>query len=171
LGNGSILRRKLCVKGFWHEMWCLFGGPFQRGFVEFPGYGYVVNFNRRHKHHGHLFQNRYKLIIGHEQIHFGELGVIFFLLKEFVDFIKLRWGSCGRAVGGRRLWRPGGGVANCGSAFWSFGERGGEVSWGNEFCVPRVISSQQMRPHLRSHYARSRRLRIKHVLHDVPSSS
>jgi putative transposase len=28
--------------------------------------GYVVNFNRRHKRHGHLFQNRYKSIICQE---------------------------------------------------------------------------------------------------------
>jgi putative transposase len=28
-----------------------------------PLTGYVVNFNKRHKRHGHLFQNRYKSIV------------------------------------------------------------------------------------------------------------
>lgn len=41
--------------------------------------GYVVNFNRRHKRHGHLFQNRYKLIICQEDRY----------LKELVRYIHL----------------------------------------------------------------------------------
>ncbi|MDY6974484.1 MAG: transposase [Thermodesulfobacteriota bacterium] len=41
--------------------------------------GYVVNFNRRHKRHGHLFQNRYKSIICQEDIY----------LKELVRYIHL----------------------------------------------------------------------------------
>ena len=32
--------------------------------------GYVVSFNRRHKRHGHLFQNRYKSIVCQEDIYF-----------------------------------------------------------------------------------------------------
>ena len=35
--------------------------------------GYVVNFNRRHKRHGQLFQNRYKSIICQEDIYLREL--------------------------------------------------------------------------------------------------
>jgi hypothetical protein len=35
--------------------------------------GYVVNFNRRHKRVGHLFQNRYKSIICEEDPYLLEL--------------------------------------------------------------------------------------------------
>ena len=35
--------------------------------------GYVVNFNRRYKRHGQLFQNRYKSIIWQEDIHLNPL--------------------------------------------------------------------------------------------------
>ncbi len=35
--------------------------------------GYVVNFNRRHKRHGHLFQNRYKSILCEEDPYLLEL--------------------------------------------------------------------------------------------------
>ena len=35
--------------------------------------GYVVNFNRRHKRHGHLFQNRYKSIVCQEENYLREL--------------------------------------------------------------------------------------------------
>jgi len=35
--------------------------------------GYVVNFNRRHKRHGHLFQNRYKSIVCQEDTYLMEL--------------------------------------------------------------------------------------------------
>ena len=35
--------------------------------------GYVVNFNRRYKRHGQLFQNRYKSIICQEDIYLREL--------------------------------------------------------------------------------------------------
>jgi putative transposase len=41
--------------------------------------GYVVNFNRRHKRHGHLFQNRYKSIVCQEDAY----------LKELVRYIHL----------------------------------------------------------------------------------
>ena len=41
--------------------------------------GYVVNFNRRHNRHGHLFQNRYKSIICQEDVY----------LKELVRYIHL----------------------------------------------------------------------------------
>jgi putative transposase len=35
--------------------------------------GYVINFNRRHKRHGHLFQNRYKSIICEDDPYLLEL--------------------------------------------------------------------------------------------------
>jgi putative transposase len=35
--------------------------------------GYVVNFNRRHKRYGHLFQNRYKSIVCQEDVYLREL--------------------------------------------------------------------------------------------------
>ena len=41
--------------------------------------GYVVSFNRRHKRHGHLFQNRYKSIVCQEEVY----------LKELVRYIHL----------------------------------------------------------------------------------
>jgi REP element-mobilizing transposase RayT len=41
--------------------------------------GYVVNFNRRHKRHGQLFQNRYKSIVCQEEVY----------LKELVRYIHL----------------------------------------------------------------------------------
>jgi hypothetical protein len=41
--------------------------------------GYVVNFNKRHKRHGYLFQNRYKSIVCQEDLY----------LKELVRYIHL----------------------------------------------------------------------------------
>ena len=35
--------------------------------------GYVVNFNKRHNRHGHLFQNRYKSIVCEEDVYLLEL--------------------------------------------------------------------------------------------------
>jgi REP-associated tyrosine transposase len=35
--------------------------------------GYVVNFNRRHRRYGHLFQNRYKSIVCQEDVYLEEL--------------------------------------------------------------------------------------------------
>jgi putative transposase len=35
--------------------------------------GYVVSFNRRHKRHGHLLQNRYKSIVCQEEAYLQEL--------------------------------------------------------------------------------------------------
>jgi len=35
--------------------------------------GYAVTFNRRHRRHGHLFQNRYKSILCQEDLYFLEL--------------------------------------------------------------------------------------------------
>lgn len=35
--------------------------------------GYAMHYNRRHKRHGHLFQNRYKSILCQEDTYFKEL--------------------------------------------------------------------------------------------------
>ena len=35
--------------------------------------GYAIYYNRRHKRHGHLFQNRYKSIVCEEESYFTEL--------------------------------------------------------------------------------------------------
>ena len=35
--------------------------------------GYAVSFNRQHRRHGHLFQNRYKSILCDEEVYFKEL--------------------------------------------------------------------------------------------------
>src|SRR4030066_2560192 len=35
--------------------------------------GYAVNFNKRHRRHGHLFQNRYKSIVCQEDVYLAEL--------------------------------------------------------------------------------------------------
>jgi len=35
--------------------------------------GYAVNFNKRHRRHGHLFQNRYKSIVCQEDAYLAEL--------------------------------------------------------------------------------------------------
>ncbi len=35
--------------------------------------GYAVDYNRRHRRHGHLFQNRYKSIVCEEESYFLEL--------------------------------------------------------------------------------------------------
>ena len=35
--------------------------------------GYAVNFNKRHKRYGHLFQNRYKSIVCQEDVYLKEL--------------------------------------------------------------------------------------------------
>ena len=35
--------------------------------------GYAISYNRRHRRHGHLFQNRYKSIICEEDAYFTEL--------------------------------------------------------------------------------------------------
>src|SRR4030042_6823068 len=35
--------------------------------------GYAVHFNRRHRRHGHLFQNRYKSIVCQEDTYLAEL--------------------------------------------------------------------------------------------------
>ncbi len=43
--------------------------------------GYVVNYNKRHRRYGHLFQNRYKSIVCQEDTY----------LKELVRYIHLKF--------------------------------------------------------------------------------
>ena len=70
--------------------------------------GYAVSFNRRHKRHGHLFQNRYKSIICQEDVYLRELvryihlnpvrGGIISTLSELNEY-----GYCGHsAIMGKR---------------------------------------------------------------------
>ena len=42
---------------------------FMRGFLT----GYAIDYNHRHRRHGHLFQNRYKSIVCEEDAYFREL--------------------------------------------------------------------------------------------------
>ena len=37
--------------------------------------GYVVNFNKRHRRHGHFFQNRYKSIVCQEDLYYVKKGI------------------------------------------------------------------------------------------------
>jgi hypothetical protein len=93
--------------------------------------GYAVSFNRRHKRHGHLFQNRYKSTACQEDAH----------LKELVCYIHLNPVRAGMVFRGQGieclpiLWaqRPYGkesqSVAGCGlcpGIFWHNGCSGEE---------------------------------------------
>ena len=49
--------------------------------------GYAIHFNRRHKRHGQLFQNRYKSIICQEDIYFKELGYDLKKISQMVSTI------------------------------------------------------------------------------------
>ena len=75
--------------------------------------GYAVNFNRRHKRHGHLFQNRYKSIICQEDAYLLELVRYVHLnllragiVKNMGELNKSPW-SGHSALGGRveRKWQ------------------------------------------------------------------
>ena len=62
--------------------------------------GCAVTFNRRHKRHGQLFQNRYKSIVCQEGVYFKELVRYIHLnpLREkIVSDISVRWGPGGQA--------------------------------------------------------------------------
>jgi hypothetical protein len=50
--------------------------------------GYVVNFNRRHKRYGHLFQNRYKSIVCEEDLYLLELTRYIHLNPVRAGFVK-----------------------------------------------------------------------------------
>ena len=65
--------------------------------------GYVVNFNRRHKRHGHLFQNRYKSILCEDDPYLLELTRYIHLnplragiVKDMNELKKYPW--CGHSV-------------------------------------------------------------------------
>ena len=65
--------------------------------------GYAVSFNRRHRRHGHLFQNRYKSFLCEEQLYLKELVRYIHLnplrakvVKDLKDLAKYRW--CGHSV-------------------------------------------------------------------------
>jgi REP element-mobilizing transposase RayT len=91
--------------------------------------GYVVNFNRRHKRYGHLFQNRYKSILCEEDPYLLELA-------RYIHLNPLRAGGCEEFGGVEILslvWpfydhgEAEAGVAGCGERagiFWAEEERG-----------------------------------------------
>lgn len=65
--------------------------------------GYAVSYNRRHKRHGHLFQNRYKSIVVDEDTYFRELIRYIHLnplraklVKDLRELDRYRW--CGHSV-------------------------------------------------------------------------
>jgi len=65
--------------------------------------GYAVSFNRRHRRHGHLFQNRYKSFLCEEELYLKELVRYIHLnplrakvVKDLKDLGKYRW--CGHSV-------------------------------------------------------------------------
>jgi len=65
--------------------------------------GYAIRYNRRHRRHGHLFQNRYKSIVCDEDAYFCELVRYIHLnplrarLVESLDQLD-RYPWCGHAV-------------------------------------------------------------------------
>ena len=65
--------------------------------------GYAVSYNRRHRRHGHLFQNRYKSIVCEEDPYFKELVRYIHLnplrtklVKSLAELDRYRW--CGHSV-------------------------------------------------------------------------
>jgi len=65
--------------------------------------GYAISYNRRHRRHGHLFQNRYKSIVCEEDSYFKELVRYIHLnslrVKLVDNLTKLdRYRYCGHSV-------------------------------------------------------------------------
>ncbi len=65
--------------------------------------GYAIEYNRRHRRHGHLFQNRYKSIVCEEDAYFRELLRYIHLnplraglVRDLAHLDRYRW--CGHAV-------------------------------------------------------------------------
>jgi len=65
--------------------------------------GYAVEYNRRHKRHGHLFQNRYISIVCEEDVYFLELVRYIHLnplraglVNDLIQLNRYRW--CGHSV-------------------------------------------------------------------------
>jgi putative transposase len=68
--------------------------------------GYAITYNRRHKRHGHLFQNRYKSIVCDEDRYFQELVRYIHLnpirakvVKTMSELDKYRWSGHGVLMG------------------------------------------------------------------------
>src|SRR4030042_3410054 len=71
--------------------------------------GYVVNFNRRHKRHGHLFQNRYKSIVCQEENYLRELVRYIHLnllragrVKDLQELNRSPWSGHSALIGNRK---------------------------------------------------------------------
>lgn len=71
--------------------------------------GYVVNFNRRHKRHGHLFQNRYKSIVCQEENYLRELVRYIHLnllraglVKDLPELNRSPWSGHSALIGKRK---------------------------------------------------------------------
>ena len=60
--------------------------------------GYAVSFNRRHRRHGHLFQNRYKSIVCQEDVYLRELVKSGGVAGEVRDTSKVMKGYCGNRI-------------------------------------------------------------------------
>jgi putative transposase len=68
--------------------------------------GYVVNYNRRHKRYGHLFQNRYKSILCEDDPYLLELTRYIHLnplraglVKDILDLSEYRWSGHSSIIG------------------------------------------------------------------------
>ena len=91
--------------------------------------GYAVSFNRRHKRHGQLFQNRYKSIICQEDVYLKELVRYIHLnplrAKNITDVAELNnYPYCGHSVlmgKAKRKWQDTEYVLSC------FGRKSGEA--------------------------------------------
>jgi hypothetical protein len=103
--------------------------------------GYAVSYNRRHKRHGQLFQNRYKSIICQEDAYLQELVRYIHLnplrAKIVVDLKELdRYTYCGHsALTGKkkRKWQ------DIGYVLGFFGRRVGETRKGHVSYVKKGI--------------------------------
>jgi REP element-mobilizing transposase RayT len=96
---------QLCQAGFWVVYaWALMGNHFHllvrtgnRSLAKSMRKlltGYVVNFNRRHKRYGHLFQNRYKSIVCEDDPYLLELTRYIHLNPVRAGIIKDMRGLC-----------------------------------------------------------------------------
>jgi len=111
--------------------------------------GYVVNFNRRHKRYGHLFQNRYKSIICEDDPYLLELTRYIHLnplragmVKSLEELNEYRW--CGHSVIMRKAER---GWQDQDTVLAYFGKRRKEAIKGYGSFVEKGIS-QGRRPEL-----------------------
>jgi len=97
--------------------------------------GYVVNFNKRHNRHGHLFQNRYKSIVCEEDVYLLELVRYIHLnliragmVKSIKELNRSPWSGHSALIGYvKRDWQDTGYVLSL------FGKRGSGKSKYKEF--------------------------------------